>query len=50
MHKKADRNLDAETSKRNSKKIESERPEQLDKEHGEEAQAPKKESKVGKRR
>jgi hypothetical protein len=46
MHKKADQDLDQETGKRSSKKIEPKRPEKLDKEHGEEVQAPKKKSKA----
>jgi hypothetical protein len=46
MHKKADQNLDQETANVVQKKIEPERPEKLDKEHGEEVQAPKKKSKA----
>ena len=50
MHNKTDQNLDHETGKRSSKKIEPERPKKLDKEHGEEVQAPKEEQgKVGNR-
>ena len=47
MHEKANQHSDDETSKQNdSKKIEPERPEKLDKEHGEEVQTSKEEGKV----
>jgi len=50
MRKKADQALEGETRKQDPKEVESERPEKLDKEHGEEVDAPKKKSKVAERR
>ena len=50
MRKKADQALEGETRKQDPKEVESERPEQRDKEHGEEVDAPKKKSKVAERR
>jgi hypothetical protein len=41
MQKKARQPLKGESRKRNPKKVQSERPEKLDKEHGEEVKAPR---------
>ena len=46
MHEKADQHSERETSKQKSKETESERPEKLDKEHGEEVQTPGREGKA----
>ena len=46
MHEKTDQHSDRETSKQKSKDIKPERPEELDKEHGEEVQTPGRESKL----
>ena len=50
MRKKANQAVEDETRKQNPKGVEPERPEKLDKEHGEEIDAPKKKSKVAERR
>ena len=44
MHEKADQHSEGKTSKQESKQIEPERPEKLDKEHGEEVQTPGRET------
>jgi hypothetical protein len=46
MHEKTDQHSDRKTSKQKSKDIKPERPEELDKEHGEEVQTPGRESKL----
>ena len=46
MQKKARQPLKGESRKLNPKKVKSERPEKLDKEHGEEVKAPKAEGSV----
>ena len=46
MQKKARQPLKGESGKLNPKKVKSERPEKLDKEHGEEVKAPKAEGSV----
>jgi hypothetical protein len=46
MQKKARQPLKGESRKRNPKKVQSERPEKLDKEHGEEVKAPRAEGSV----
>ena len=46
MQKKTRQPLKGESRKRNPKKVKSERPEKLDKEHGEEVKAPKAEGSV----
>jgi hypothetical protein len=46
MHEKVDQDSDDETAKQKSKEIEPERPEKLDKEHGEEVQTPGREGKL----
>jgi hypothetical protein len=46
MHEKADQHSEGKSSKQKSKQIAPERPEKLDKEHGEEVQTPGREGKL----